>query len=529
MASVVNSSIRPRQLVIGLDAMEWDLVRKWAAAGKLPTFRRLMQQGTQAELATVTNRLPDTAWNCLTSGLNPAHLARYFYVQHDPDTGGIRYMPDERFGATYFWNYLSAAGRRVGVIDAPHVGPNQQLNGFQISWGSHAAQGTRFSAPASLLHDVDQRFGRHPVGECDSATSARAKKALLRRILKGADMHGELFRHCAAERDWEVLLAVFAAPHCAGHLFWSDMDPAHPRHDPENRYGLASAIEEVYRAVDREVGELIEAAGSGVRVYVVSALGMGPLYHASWNLPEMLDYWGYGRESIRGRKASGRPRRGSVNRWRILRMIVPGSLQYAAYSALPARLQNELVFRFYRGNRSWDQCRAFAVPNNDSVGAIRINLKGRDRNGIVEPGLEYERICDDIHAALAELTDPVSGRPVARYISHIQRELRGPYVERLPDITVQWDNTFPWSSVHSPRFGTIELRSQDSRSGSHTAHGFLLATGDDIPREATINGASIFDIVPTIMDSAGLRAPSACEGRPLFDHQPQPERTSAWR
>ena len=147
----------------------------------------------------------------------------------------------------------------------------------------------------------------------------------------------------------------------------------------------------------------------------------------------------------------------------------------------------------------------------------------------MEPGLEYDRICDDIHAALGELTDPVSQRPVARYISRIQRELRGPYLDRLPDLTVQWDNRFPWSSVHSPRFGTIELRSQDSRSGSHTAHGFLLTIGDDIPRGATIAGASIFDIVPTIMDTAGLPTPSACEGQPLFHYQPQSARTSAWR
>ena len=33
--------LRNRQLLIGLDAMEWKLVTKWASEGKLPTFRRL--------------------------------------------------------------------------------------------------------------------------------------------------------------------------------------------------------------------------------------------------------------------------------------------------------------------------------------------------------------------------------------------------------------------------------------------------------------------------------------------------------
>jgi predicted AlkP superfamily phosphohydrolase/phosphomutase len=515
MAPAMNPSTAPRQLIIGLDAMEWDLVRKWAAAGKLPTFDRLMREGTQAALSTIADRLPDTAWNCLCSGLNPAHFARYFYVQHDPETGGMRSMPDDSSGPMNFWDYLSDAGRRVGLVDVPHISASERLNGFQISWGTHAAHGPRFSTPVSLLHEVDQLFGRHPVGECDSVSSEPGKKALRSRLLNGVRVHGELFRHCIAERDWDTLIAVFAEAHCAGHIYWHDMDPEHPRHDPENRHQIADTIEEVYRAIDREVGSMIEAAGPDVQVYAVSAHGMGPLYHASWNLPDMLDDWGYGRESNHAHRAEER-RKGSINFWRILRMLVPGRLQYATFAALPRRLQHELVFRFYRGNRSWDQCRAFAVPNNDAIGAIRVNLKGRDRAGIVEPGAEYEQLCNDVCAALAQLKDPVSGRPVVKYTSRIQRELSGPYLDRLPDITVRWDASFPWSAVHSPRFGIVQLRDQDFRTGSHTAHGFLIATGDGIPRAATISGASIYDVAPTIMDGVGVPTPTGCEGRPLF-------------
>ena len=80
MANSMNSLKTPRQLIIGLDGMEWELVRKWTAAGKLPNFRRLMDEGAQAQLSTVADRFPDSAWNCLCSGLNPAYLGRYFYT-----------------------------------------------------------------------------------------------------------------------------------------------------------------------------------------------------------------------------------------------------------------------------------------------------------------------------------------------------------------------------------------------------------------------------------------------------------------
>src|SRR5258706_16274040 len=103
---------------------------------------------------------------------------------------------------------------------------------------------------------------------------------------------------------------------------------------------------------------------------------MGPLYHASWNLPDMLDCWGYGKALKPLHRQPEKDGRASINLWRIMRMVIPGKLQYAAYAALPHRFQQELLFRFYRGNRSWEGCRAFAVPNNDATGAIRINLKG---------------------------------------------------------------------------------------------------------------------------------------------------------
>lgn len=74
------------------------------------------------------------------------------------------------------------------------------------------------------------------------------------------------------------------------------------------------------------------------------------------------------------------------------------------------------------------------------------------------------------------------------------------------DLTVHWEQSFPWSALYSPRFGTVELRNQDARTGSHATHAFMLASGEGIPKGATISGASIFDLVPTILYGAGMRA-----------------------
>jgi hypothetical protein len=43
-----------RQLLIGLDAMEWSLVKRWATQGKLPTIHRLLKEGAHGELKTTS-------------------------------------------------------------------------------------------------------------------------------------------------------------------------------------------------------------------------------------------------------------------------------------------------------------------------------------------------------------------------------------------------------------------------------------------------------------------------------------------
>ena len=69
-----------RQLLIGLDAMEWNLVERWAAEGKLPTFQRLLNEGLHGELKTTSAQLPDTVWASICTGTNPGKIEKYFYA-----------------------------------------------------------------------------------------------------------------------------------------------------------------------------------------------------------------------------------------------------------------------------------------------------------------------------------------------------------------------------------------------------------------------------------------------------------------
>lgn len=516
--SLENSSETPRQLLIGVDALEWKLVERWSDEGKLPELAKLRARGVSAELSGVGECLPDAVWTTLSYASNPGKLRKYFYVQYVPEKAGLEYAYDTWLDGEPFWEPLVRAGKRVGVVDVPHLPFRKIPGGFHLmNWGAHDNKGGAMTDPPELLDEVQHRFGTHPVGDCERYNKdIHSLQGLKADILEGVETHGELFRWLMREREWDVMLCVFPAAHCAGHHFWKFMDPKHPDHEPGDPHGLEDTMLATYQAIDREIGRMAEEAGPDTRVMVFAPHGMGLLSHASWNLNEMLDLWGFAEAGQKPKRVRG-AKRGSINPWRILKMVLPSKLQYWIKDRLPRRLQDELLFLWYAGGRSYRGRRAFAVPNNEVTGAIRIGVKGRDLGGVVEPGQEYETLLSGIEAALDELTDPATGRKVVRKVVRLHEEFHGPHVDQLPDLGIHWEASFPWHAVESPRFGKLEIQPMDARSGSHSERAFLIAAGPGLPAGEQLEGFSSLDIPATVLEGAGVEVPDSFDSRPMFE------------
>lgn len=176
----------------------------------------------------------------------------------------------------------------------------------------------------------------------------------------------------------------------------------------------------------------------------------------------------------------------------------------------------------------WPKMKAFALMSF-SEGYIRINVKGREKNGIVDPH-DYRSVVDEICAELGELTCARTGLPMVSK-TLVTRDDPLDSNPKLPDadIVVSWQEQFATDAVTHPKFGRIGPVPH-FRAGSHRHTGFILMTGDGIPENSYIKNGHALDIAPTILDRLGIQAPSYIKGRSMqavCAETEEPERDSS--
>ena len=482
----------------------------------------LMRSGVTAPVATPLAVLEGGIWPTFLTSSSPATHGMLSHLKLKPGTYDLEMgMHADRLPVPPFWIHLSRAGKRVAAIDAPFARPVQRLNGIQVTnWGAHDRWSWKQSSwPPRLITDLVERFGDYPVPICDAdRRTLRDYEDLRARLISGVQKKTALLRHCLEMEDWDFFFGVFSESHCAGHQFWHLMDSGHPRHDPRTPPGLHSAIRDVYAAIDRGVATLLEGIHPETHVLLLLSHGMGPYYAGSHLLDSILERMaingpnGGASESKRGADTQSHPSR------RILwsgRHIIPNRLRQTLKARLPEPVLSLCRWTSPDPNpRPW--MRAFAVPSHNMTGAIRINLKGREPIGIVEPGTEYETLCQELTDGLLALENADTGRRAVQWVARAGELYQGPRLSELPDLFVEWDHRTPITTLRSPQIGTVSRVSREERTGDHRGNGLLVGLGPQFRSVAIKDEVRTQDIGPTILDFFGVPSPAENEGKTVF-------------
>jgi hypothetical protein len=324
---------------------------------------------------------------------------------------------------------------------------------------------------------------------------------------------------------------------------WHGIDAAHPLHGLPSAPPSRKAIEDVYAAADRLVGDLIELF-PGATIVAFAMHGMGPNtadVPSMLLLPELLHRVQFGKPLFDAPPEwrDGRiPMLGEHAKWEatIKRLFVhPADARQGAgrrilqtidrvrTRAARATGQHWLANTEHDGGsldwmpaasyaRYWPRMDAFALPSFYD-GRIRLNIQGRERDGRIaraDYGTALQRIAD----LLRECCDPLTNEPVVDQISGTETADCMDLGTSDADLKIVWRGA-PLGLQH-PRIGQIGPVPY-RRTGGHTGEsGVALFAGEGI-LPGHYGRRSSMDVVPTIVDLLGESGSGRLSGRSMRD------------
>ncbi len=320
----------------------------------------------------------------------------------------------------------------------------------------------------------------------------------------------ELVETVLKREPFDLVWVTLSAAHLGGHRFY-DVSQFADELGVKHRPQLATALVDIYRAVDDALGRIVEALPKQTDLIVMSPSGMGPNNSRSHLLPAMLN--AVLTHRVPGTQSPAAP---GSSLWKI-RAAVPTGIRSRIARMIPDRLALEAAARLELRDIRWEKTRAFMMPNDDA-GYLRLNLRGRERDGIVEPN-EADTLLDQVMEGLATFRNDDGTPVIQRMFRRSELPYSGPCEDQLPDLIVQWSERVlsPLAGVRSSRFGEIPSPGWGTgRTGCHTGEAWALIVPGASKAALGTAAPHIQDIVPTIcaavgMDRAGL------SGRPLLE------------
>jgi len=287
------------------------------------------------------------------------------------------------------------------------------------------------------------------------------------------------------KHEWDLFFMHAHSPDYAYHMILTEMDPDLTK-DEAVRKAAWNAHLRIYQAQDKMLAQILGVLDKDTLVITVSDHGAVP------DGPNIDPF----------------------------KMLVPAGLtvlsekqiDFANVGDIKGRAQG-LIEEFRVAFQVPDVSKSKCFPQRAIY--IYINLKGRDPEGIVEPG-DYKQVQQQIIDALLTYVDPATGkRQISLALTKQDARILGLYGDHIGDVVYA---VYPWFSgqhaniLPAAEWGVGNLRALLTFTGPGMKKGYRL--------ERTCN---LVDIVPTICYLMDLPLPPTAEGAVLYQAFKNPD------
>lgn len=445
--------------VFNFDSVSTLLVERMLAEGRLPTLHALCERGRRYDLTSPLVYFGDRV--TAHTGVDVQDHGLYFPLQWSPTEQRLEsaYSPP---APPAVWERLADVGRAALVLDPYEGRPPHRIVGAAISGVqfTHSVVLRRWARPRGVDRQVMRMLGRPR--ESDDAYGELSESSLRRverQVLAAPERTSRAALHFLERETFDLVWVEFGAVHLAGHHFW-------PRDADEvsERMHSATVLQRVYELADAAMGRILAALPADADVLVFTEAGMDANRSRTDVLPEML-------ARVLGGPAGDSRLPGRLI-WKV-RSAVPPHWRLRVTKTVPDEVALRLWAFLHLRGVDWSSTRAFSLPS-DHDGYIRLNVRGRERDGIVDSSAT-DGLIEEISSGLRSFRDS-EGTPCVDEIHRVADVLgSGANDGHLPDLLVTWNHrpTAPRDAASSPQFGEI-AGGGIGRAGNHVAGAWLV-------------------------------------------------------
>jgi predicted AlkP superfamily phosphohydrolase/phosphomutase len=279
----------------------------------------------------------------------------------------------------------------------------------------------------------------------------------------------------------DLIVQCFEFPDRVGHVFWRIIDPKHPAYDAALAAEWGDSLLKAYQLMDAIVGDAMAAAARSNALLLVAS--------------------DHGFASYR--------RHVHYNTW----LVLNGYMTLKAGVEVKDR-NVEMLFdqgQFWE-NVDWSKTKAYAM----GLGEVYVNLRGREAQGIVEPGSDYDALKKELQEKLVAMVDPETGeRPVRRVVSREEAYAKFD-PNMIPDLFVMNNDGYrvSWQTSLGGVPKEVFEDNKNVWSGDHCSVDPEIVKGIFFMnrRMQVARDPYIADVYPTVLAALGVQAPYELDG-----------------
>lgn len=270
-------------IFIGVDGATFDIIKPLIKEGKLPYFKKIMENGCWGELSTLNPTFTPVIWTSIATGMFPKTHGIYFmsksYLKGMKRPINFRRIPQfvgtnkmfsllEILGLLHtipasslerkvpaLWNIFYKAGLKVGVIRYPVTWPVEEVNGFLISDRFHYPSLDRIFHPPELREFINSIQEKYQPQKYDLLE----KYPEIRDDFISDKITEELAIKLLNSIDVDFFFVYFNGIDRVSHLYWEYYQPDSMIYKPSDKdiELYKDLIPDYYQYIDKAIGRII--------------------------------------------------------------------------------------------------------------------------------------------------------------------------------------------------------------------------------------------------------------------------------